>query len=112
MLWNEVPLRLKTMFGTPVVTKTRIRSAYAVGAITDALQLILGPFGWTFADEVLDVIAMIAISRLIGFHPLLLPTFVLELVPIADLLPSWTASVALVHTLRKREGSQQPHIDV
>ena len=106
------------MFATPVLTRTRIRSAYAVGAITDGLQLLLGPVGWTFADEVLDVVAMIAISRLIGFHPLLLPTFVLELVPIADLLPSWTASVALVLTLRKREARQQmpppkgPIIDV
>jgi hypothetical protein len=104
------------MFGTPrVLTTTRSRSAYAVAAITDALQLALGPFGWAFADEVLDVVAMIAISRLIGFHPLLLPTFVLELVPMADLLPSWTASVALVLTLRKREApppNDRPIIDV
>jgi len=27
-----------------------------------------------FADEILDIVAMILISRLIGFHPLLLPT--------------------------------------
>jgi hypothetical protein len=39
---------------------------------------------------------MLVMWRLIGFHPLLLPTFVLEVVPIADLLPLWTGCVALV----------------
>jgi hypothetical protein len=96
------------MFETPVLTRTRIRSAYAVGAITDVLQVILGPFGWSFADELLDVGAMILVSRLIGFHPLLLPTFVLELVPVADLLPSWIASVALVLAIRRRATPEPP----
>ena len=41
--------------------------------------------------------------RLIGFHPLLLPTFVLEIVPLADLAPAWTACVAVVVALRKRQ---------
>jgi hypothetical protein len=47
------------------------------------------------------VIAGIAISGTIGFHPLLLPTFVLELLPVADLLPTWTGCVALVLLLRR-----------
>ena len=76
--------------------------------MTDLVQLILGPFGFAFADEVLDVAAMILITRLIGFHPLLLPTFILELVPLADLLPTWTASVALVLSIRKREAPAPP----
>ena len=48
--------------------------------------------------------AMYAISRLVGFHPLLLPTFVLEFVPFTDMLPTWTGCVALVITIRKRQG--------
>ena len=39
----------------------------------------------------------------IGFHPLLLPTFVVEFIPLVDMLPSWTACVALVVSLRKRQ---------
>src|SRR4051812_33628273 len=70
---------------TTALTRARIRSAYAVALVTDVLQLLLGPAGWTFADEILDVLAMAAISWLIGFHALLLPTFVLELLPVADL---------------------------
>ena len=85
-----------------MVTSTRVRVAYTVAVATDLLQLLLGPWGWTFADEILDIAAMIAISRLIGFHPLLLPTFVLEFFPIVDMLPTWTACVALVVALRRR----------
>jgi hypothetical protein len=54
---------------------------------------------------VLDVVAGFAISWTIGFHPLLLPTFVLELLPVADLLPTWTGCVALVLLLRRRRQS-------
>jgi hypothetical protein len=70
---------------------------------TDLLQLLLGPFGWAFADEVLDVTAMILTWRLLGFHPLLLPTFALEFLPIADMLPTWTGCVAIVVALRTRQ---------
>jgi hypothetical protein len=80
-----------------------VRAAYAIAVTTDVLQLSLGPLGWAFADEILDVAAMILTSRVIGFHPLLLPTFVLEFLPVTDLLPVWTGCVALVVALRKRQ---------
>ena len=86
----------------------RVRLAYVAAVSTDALQLLLGPLGWPFADEVLDVLAMIVTSRLLGFHPLLLPTFVLEFLPITDLLPTWTGCVALVVALRKRQQALEP----
>ena len=85
-----------------------MRFAYAVAVTTDVLQLLLGPFGWAFADELLDVMAMILIWRLIGFHPLLLPSFVLELLPVADMLPTWTGCVAIVVALRKRQQARAP----
>src|SRR5437764_1110435 len=85
------------------LTRTRIASAYAVAITTDGLQLLLGPLGWVVADEILDVMAMIATTALLGFHPLLLPTFVLELVPVADMVPTWTVCVALVIALRRKQ---------
>src|SRR5216684_2912446 len=91
------------MFQVPLLTRKRVRLAYAVAVATDVLQFILGPFGWAFADELLDVAAMILIWRLIGFHPLLLPTFALEFLPVADMLPTWTGCVAIVVTIRKRQ---------
>jgi hypothetical protein len=91
------------VFQPPVLTRNRVRAAYAIAVTTDVLQLSLGPLGWAFADEILDVAAMILTSRVIGFHPLLLPTFVLEFLPVTDLLPVWTGCVALVVALRKRQ---------
>jgi len=85
------------------VTTREIRLAYAVAIATDVLQIALGPFGIAFADEALDVIAAVATSRLLGFHPLLLPTFVVELIPVVDMLPTWTGCVAIVVALRKRQ---------
>ena len=98
------------MFQAPVLTPQRVRFAYAVAVTTDVLQLALGPLGWAGADEFLDVAAMILTWRLLGFHPLLLPTFALEFLPIADMLPSWTGCVAMVVTLRRRKqaGTQPP----
>jgi hypothetical protein len=58
---------------------------------------------------------LLALSRVIGFHPLLLPTFVLELIPVADLLPTWTGCVAVVIALRRRfrvAESSRPQGDV
>ena len=96
------------IFQSPVLTRKRVRFAYAVAVTTDLLQFLLGPFGWAFADELLDVTAMILIWRLIGFHPLLLPTFALEFLPVADMLPAWTGCVAIVVAIRKRQQGRIP----
>jgi hypothetical protein len=92
----------------PVLTRRRIWTAYGIAATADVLQLVLGPIGVAFADEIIDVAAMALLWRLLGFHPLLLPTFVLEVVPIADLIPAWTACVALVIALRRRQQGPPP----
>ena len=95
-------------FQAPLLTPRRVRLAYAVAVTTDVLQVALGPFGWAFADELLDVAATILVGRLIGFHPLLLPTFALEFLPVADMLPTWTGCVAIVVALRKRQQASMP----
>ena len=93
---------LSRMFTAPVLTRRRIWFAYGVAVATDLLQLVLGPFGWAFVDEVLDLVAMLAVSWAIGFHVILLPTFALEFLPFTDMLPTWTGAVALVVGLRRR----------
>jgi len=87
----------------PVLKRDRVRLAYAIAVATDAAQFLLGPLGWAGADEVLDVVAMTLLWRVLGFHPLLLPTFLLEFLPLADMLPTWTGCVALVVALRRRQ---------
>jgi len=96
------------MFQAPVLTKKRVRLAYSVAIAADALQLLLGPIGWVFIDEVIDILAMCLAWRAIGFHPLLLPTFALEFIPVLDMLPTWTACVALVVSLRQKQQTSQP----
>ena len=82
--------------GLGPVSRQRVIAAFAVALVTDAAQVLLGPMGWVGMDQILDIVAMILITALIGFHPLLLPSFFLELVPVADLLPTWTICVAMV----------------
>jgi hypothetical protein len=107
LVYNVLPAFL-SRFQTPILTRERVRLAYGIAVTTDVLQLLLGPFGWAFADELLDVTAMILTWRLIGFHPLLLPTFALEFLPVADMLPTWTGCVAIVVAIRKRQQARMP----
>ena len=98
-------MRLPTFLTSPppLLTPSRVRLAYALAVATDALQFLMGPLGWAGADEILDVAATALIWRVLGFHPLLLPTFVIEFLPVTDMLPTWTGCVALVIALRRRE---------
>lgn len=102
MDWHNWLDRLSGSSGGLTLTRSRTRAAYAVAIATDLLQFALGPLGWAFADEILDVLALILTTRLIGFHPLLLPTFLVELIPVVDVLPTWTGCVALVVAMRKK----------
>ena len=95
-------------FEPPTLTRRRIWAAYAVAVAADALQLMLGPLGWAFADEGIDIAAAASTWFLLGFHPLLLPTFVVEFLPLVDMLPTWTGCVALVVSLRKRQQAATP----
>ena len=85
------------------LTRTRMVLAILVAVAADAGQFFLTPLGWAGLDQIIDVIAMLLTGWLIGFHWLLLPTFLLELVPVADELPTWTACVVAVIVLRKRQ---------
>ncbi|HAO78300.1 MAG TPA: hypothetical protein DCQ92_04845 [Verrucomicrobia subdivision 3 bacterium] len=76
--------------------------ALAIAVAADGLQLLLGPLGWAFIDQAIDGVAMILVSCVIGFHILLLPTFIIELVPVLEDLPTWTVCTAAVIVLRKR----------
>jgi hypothetical protein len=99
--------RLFQYFQAPPLTRERVVFACTVAVVTDVVQLLLGPMGWAFTDQALDIVAMVLTVRALGFHPLLLPTFVLEFLPVTDMLPTWTGCVAILVALRKH---QQPSI--
>lgn len=82
--------------------------ALAAAIIADGMQFVLGPFGWAFGDQLIDVAAMLLVSWLLGFHWLFLPSFALELVPVADELPTWTACTIAVIALRRHREKPPP----
>lgn len=91
----------------PELTRWRVALALLVAVTADAFQILLGPIGWLLSDEVIDVATMIVTSWLIGFHVLLLPTFVLESIPVVGLLPTWTGCVIAVVALRRRQARRR-----
>ncbi len=105
--WDKVNGR----FTAPRLTRGRIVLAITVALAADALQI---PFVVPPGPEIIDVIAMGLTVWLVGFHVLLLPTFVVELIPLAGtMLPTWTACVSAVIVLRKRaQAAQAPVLDV
>src|SRR6185503_18970901 len=102
--------KLNTLFAPRELSRARIVAAVVAAVIADLLQIVLLPVAWTFAQEGIDVLAMVLTIGLLGFHLLLLPTFVLEFIPLVDMLPTWTGCVVAVIALRKR--AQRTTIDV
>src|SRR5450755_686319 len=100
--------QLPAWFRAPKLTRTRIALALTVAVTADGLQFFLGPVGWVFPDQAIDLLAMLLTAWAIGFHLLLLPTFLAELFPVVDMLPTWTACVIAVVALRKREERLAP----
>ncbi|MGA2029118.1 MAG: hypothetical protein ABSG87_03495 [Verrucomicrobiota bacterium] len=99
----RLPEKLNRLFRTPRLSRVRIVIALAIAVAADGLQFLLGPLGWVFGDQAIDCMAMVLTSWAIGFHWLLLPTFVVELIPVLEDLPTWTACTIAVVAIRKHE---------
>jgi len=76
------------------------RRAWLVAVAADLLQLAVLPafVGGLLSpvNNVLDVLVALVMVRWFGWHWAFLPTFIAELIPGLDLLPSWTAAVWFV----------------
>jgi len=94
--------RINQFYRPARLTRGRMAFALAVAVIADGLQVALGPLGWFGLVQVIDVAAMILTTLAIGFHVLLLPTFLLEFFPLVDMVPTWTGCVVAVIALRRR----------
>jgi hypothetical protein len=87
------------------LTPARIRAAWLIAIAVDAIQIgisITGPLGF-LVDAPLDLVAMALLWWLLGWHWALLPSFVFELLPIADMAPTWTLAVWIVTRRRKAQ---------
>ena len=85
------------------------RLAWAVAIAADALQIAAFPLfaegGLSPADSLLDLIVAFVLIRLLGWHWAFLPTLAAELVPGADLFPTWTAAVWFVTRQQVKAGN-------
>jgi hypothetical protein len=79
------------------VSTRRRAVALAVAIAADAIQLVLWP---AFAegaaspfDDALDAVVALVLVAALGFRPRLALALAIELVPGADLFPTWTAVV-------------------
>ena len=99
------PQKANGGFRTRPLSGRRYLLAVVLAVVADGLQLALNGFGWVGPDQVIDILAMLVLVRLIGFHWLLLPSFILELVPVLDDLPTWTGCVLAVIAIRKHQAA-------
>jgi len=104
----NAPEKLNRWYKAPRLTRMRIILALLLAVSADGLQFIFGWVGWAGPDQVIDFVTMFFMSWLLGFHLLFLPTFVVELIPVIEDLPTWTACTAVVIVLRKREQRATP----
>lgn len=82
----------------------RIHLAWSVAILVDAIQFGLFPLTGslsTWFDWPLDILAMVVLWRLLGWHWALAPTFVFEFLPFTELAPTWTLATWLA--VRKRK---------
>lgn len=47
-------------------------------------------------NDVVDLLAAVTFTALLGWHIAFLPTFVTELIPFANIFPTWSAAVFFV----------------
>jgi hypothetical protein len=80
--------------------KPEHRLAWLVAVGADALQIFAFPVfaegGVSPADSALDLFVAFVLVRLLGWHWAFLPSLAAELIPGADLFPTWTAAVWFV----------------
>ena len=101
-------LTRSTLTSVNAISPSRIKAARSIAIAADFLQIALFPlFAEGFVsvlDDVLDVIVCFAVTMLVGWHYSFLPSFLLKVVPFADLVPSWTIAVFLATRQTKAEG--------
>ena len=89
----------------PVLTPTlvsnpspgRIWAARAIAMAADLAQIAIFPAfsegALSPVNDAVDVAVAAALSALLGWHWVFLPSFLSELIPMWDLVPTWTAAV-------------------
>jgi hypothetical protein len=94
------------MFGnTKPISARRIWLARSIAMAADLVQIGLSPYFAEGAispfDFVLDIVVGALLVLLVGWHIAFLPSAIIELLPIVDLAPTWTAA-AFIATYKRQ----------
>ena len=85
------------MSSVPTPAPARVWLARSIAIAADAVQIVAFPFFFPGAaspwSDALDLAVAAAMTVLIGWHWSFLPSFIAEVVPGLDLVPTWTAAV-------------------
>jgi hypothetical protein len=91
------------------------RTALGIALFADALQIVLFPFfgegGLSPLNDLLDIAVGFAMIRLLGWHWAFLPSFMAELIPGLDLVPTWTLAVLIVTRQISPRQTEPPTIE-
>ncbi len=74
----------------------KVKAAWAVALVVDAAQVGLGAASGgmsSWVDAPLDIVTMVVLWRLVGWHWVFLPSFALEFLPYVEFAPTWTMAV-------------------
>jgi hypothetical protein len=89
----------------------QFRLAMLLAIVADLLQLLVFPAfvegALSPADDLLDLGIAAMMVRLLGWHWEFLPSFLVKLVPGADLVPFWSIAVASVWRKAKAAGTAE-----
>jgi hypothetical protein len=81
------------------LSSREVKIVRAIAALVDVLQFAIFPLMFqgllSPVNTAVDVLMAVVFTLMIGWHWALIPTFVSELVPFLDLVPTWTAAVFL-----------------
>jgi hypothetical protein len=81
------------------LTRRQVKIVRALAALVDVLQVFVFPVMFegflSPLNTAVDLLMAGVFTLMIGWHWALLPAFVSELIPIWDLVPTWTAAVFL-----------------
>ncbi|HEX4123364.1 MAG TPA: hypothetical protein VHY37_01455 [Tepidisphaeraceae bacterium] len=83
----------------PPRARWRIWLARAIAVAADILEIAIFPAFIPGAaspvTDVVDIAVAILLTVLVGWHVAFVPSFVIKLLPFADLAPTWTVAIAL-----------------
>jgi hypothetical protein len=91
-----------------LLTPRRVWIARAVALLVDLVQWGLLPASLTPLNGPIDVVAGLGMVALVGWHWAFLPTFLAELIPFVDLVPTWT--LAVMFATRGRRVADPPRL--